>query len=42
MARKFGKFGDGRHAVFILPGWFSATARNRYVTELVVRGKQQE
>jgi len=33
------KFGDGLHAVFILPGWFSATAWNRYLTELLVYGK---
>jgi hypothetical protein len=33
IAGEFGKIGDGLHAVFILPGWFTATAWNRYLTE---------
>jgi hypothetical protein len=33
------KFGDGLHAVFILPGWFSATAWKKYLPELMVQGK---
>ena len=36
---EFRKFGDGLHAVFILPGWFSATAWNIYLTELTIDGK---
>jgi hypothetical protein len=40
VTREFRKFGDGLHAVFILPGWFSATARNEYLTELMVCGKR--
>jgi hypothetical protein len=36
---EFRKFGDGLHAVFILPGWFSATAWNKYLTERIVYGK---
>lgn len=39
VTRKFGKCGDGSHAVFILPGWFSATARDGYLTEVMNYGK---
>jgi hypothetical protein len=39
MTREFGKFGDRLHAVFILPGWFSATAWNEYLAERVAYGK---
>ena len=36
---EFRKFGDGLHAVFILPGWFSATAWKKYLAELMGHGK---
>jgi hypothetical protein len=36
---EFRKFGDRLHAVFILPGWFSATAWKKYLAELMGHGK---